>query len=331
MRVLLYEWCCSGGLAGHAAGDAFEGIAREGRMMLEALAADTARDSSLDVTVLVEPVRPVALPVGVHGREVPAGCEIESLVAAAAAADWTVIVAPETDGVLASRVAAVRAAGARVLAPSAAFIGIASDKQATIDALAAAGVPVPAGRALAPGEPLPIGFHMPAVRKDRASVGCDGMQIIRDSHVAPAPIATRLEAFVSGTPVGVSCLCGPDRIEVLPPMRQRFTAGDAPRHVGSDQLDDELLAARAQSLARRAVEAVMQRAATTADHAPPALGWVGVDMMLGLRDDGRADRVLEVNPRVTTSFVALAARSGTSLVRTMLAVAAGVRESDGSA
>jgi predicted ATP-grasp superfamily ATP-dependent carboligase len=328
MRVLLYEWCCSGGLAGHAVDDAFESIAREGQMMLEALAADAAKDPSLNVTVLVDSMRPVVLPPGVISREVPAGREVESLVAAVAAADWTVIVAPETDGILASRVAAARAAGARVLAPTAAFIGIASDKQATIDALAAAGVPVPAGRSLAPGEMLPIGFHMPAVRKDRASVGCDGMQIIRDSHVAPAPTATRLEAFVTGTPVGVSCLCGPDRIEVLPPMRQRFTAGDAPRYVGSDPLDDELLAARAQGIARRAVEAVMQRAVTPADHAPPALGWVGVDMILGLRDDGRADRVLEVNPRMTTSFVALAARSGTSLVRTMLAVAAGVRVSD---
>ena len=300
-------------------------------MMLEALAADAVRDPSLDVTVLVDSARPVALSPGVLSREVPAGSEVESLVAAAREHDWTVIVAPETDGVLASRVAAVRAAGARVLSPSAAFIGIASDKQATIDALAAAGVPVPAGRSLAPGETLPIGFHMPAVRKDRASVGCDGMQIIRDSNVAPAPTATRLEAFVTGTPVGVSCLCGPDRIEVLPPMRQRFTAGDAPRYLGSDPLDDELLAARARALARRAVEAVMRRAATPADQSPPAVGWVGVDMILGLRDDGRADRVLEVNPRVTTSFVALAARSGTSLVQTMLALAEGVRVSDESA
>lgn len=300
-------------------------------MMLEALATDAVRDPALDVTVLVDSVRPVGLPVGVHGREVPAGSEVESLVAAAREHDWTVIVAPETDGILASRVAAVRAEGARVLAPSAAFIGIASDKQATIDALAAAGVPVPAGRSLAPGEMLPIGFHMPAVRKDLASVGCDGMQIIRDSQVAPSPTAARLEAFVAGVPVGVSCLCGPEEVIVLPPMRQRFTGGDAPRYLGSDPLDEPSLAARARALARRAVEAVMRRAATPADQAPPAVGWVGVDMILGLRDDGRADRVLEVNPRVTTSFVALAARSGTSLVQTMLALAEGVRVSDESA
>lgn len=323
MRVLLYEWCCSGGLAGHAEGDGFECIAREGRMMLEALAADAAKDRSLDITVLVNTTRPVDVPPGTHVCEVPAGSEIERLVAAAAAADWTLIVAPETDGVLASRVAAARAAGGMVLAPNAAFIGIASDKQATVDALAAAGVPVPAGRSLAPGEPLPTSFHLPAIRKARASVGCDGMQIIPDGEVAPASMATRLEAFIPGMPVGVSCLCGPDGVELLPPMRQRFTAGARPRYVGSDPLDDEPLAARALTLARRAVEAVMRRAAPAAGHAPPALGWVGVDMILGLRDDGRSDRVLEVNPRVTTSFVGLASLFSNSLVRAMIDAAAG--------
>lgn len=294
--------------------------------MLETLAADAARDPLLDVTVLVDPLRPVALSVGVRGSEVTAGSEVESLVAAAREHDWTVIVAPETDGILASRVAAARAAGARVLAPSAAFIDIAADKQATTNALAAAGVPVPAGRSLAPEEPVPVGFHMPAVRKDRSSVGCDGLQIVRDSNVAPAAQSARLEAFVAGAPVGVSCLCGREEVVVLPPMRQRFTGGDTPRYAGSDLLADPGLARRAEGLARRAVAAVDRAAGGCG-----AAGWVGVDMILGLRDDGRADRVLEVNPRVTTSFVALAARSGTSLVQTMLALAEGVRVRDESA
>ena len=49
-------------------------------------------------------------------------------------------------------------------------------------------------------------------------------------------------------------------------------------------------------------------------------------MILGPRDDGRDDRVLEVNPRLTTSFVGLAAAAPTSLVRKLLdrALPAGV-------
>jgi hypothetical protein len=52
-------------------------------------------------------------------------------------------------------------------------------------------------------------------------------------------------------------------------------------------------------------------------------GWVGVDLILGSRPDGRDDRVLEVNPRVTTSFVGHARLFATSLAAAMIAVASG--------
>lgn len=281
--------------------------------MLEALAGDAARDAGLDVTVLVDAERPIALPPAVRVRAVAAGAEMTALVDAAREAAWTVIVAPESDGILAARVGAVRAAGGRVLAPSEAFIAVASDKQATIDALAAAGVPVPAGRSLLPGAPLPVGFYMPAVRKARDGAGGEGLEIIRRRDVPPAANATRLEALAAGLPVGVSCLCGPRGIEVLPPMRQRFSAGTSQRYLGSEILADEGLARRAESLARRAVAAVDRAAGGMG-----AVGWVGVDMILGDREDGRGDRALEVNPRLTTSMVWLAPRFPASLVRSMI-------------
>jgi predicted ATP-grasp superfamily ATP-dependent carboligase len=46
-------------------------------------------------------------------------------------------------------------------------------------------------------------------------------------------------------------------------------------------------------------------------------------MILGRTADGRSDRVLEVNPRLTTSFVGHAAGAATSLVRQLIDVAAG--------
>ncbi len=322
MKLLLYEWCCSGGLAGASAG-----IDAEGRAMLEALAADAARDASLDVAVLVDPAQEIALPAKVRTIANDGTDDIDSLVSAARQADWTVIVAPETDGILLDRVAAVRAAGARALNASAALIAIATDKQATVNALAAAGVPVPAGRSLAPGETVPAGFKLPAVCKLRDGVGGEGFFVVQSADSQPIAKATRLEAFVAGEPVGVSCLCGPLGLEVLPPLRQRFSAGDPPRFLGGEPLQEGSAVLRASALARRAVAAV----ARAAGEAGCGLGWVGVDMILGPRDDGRADRVLEVNPRLTTSFVGLAAAAPRSLVRTMLDLAAGGRMSDGAA
>jgi predicted ATP-grasp superfamily ATP-dependent carboligase len=325
VKLLIYEWCCSGGLSGAEASADLAGIVAEGRAMLEALAADAGRDQSLDVTVLIDATQAPTLPRAARVQSVPAGGEIEALVATARAADWTLIVAPETDGILRSRVATVRAAGARVLGASDPFIAIAADKQATANALAAGGVPVPAGRTLVAGEALPNGFHMPAVRKLRDGVGCEGFALLTSARDAgPVSSATRLEAFAPGMPVGVSCICGPGAIECLPPLRQRFTVAEPLQYLGSEPLESHAAADRATRLAQRAVAAVAHAAGGS-----EPVGWVGVDMILGARDDGRADRVLEVNPRLTTSFVGLAAAWPRSLVRTMLDMAAGSQVRDG--
>jgi predicted ATP-grasp superfamily ATP-dependent carboligase len=328
LRILVCEWCSSGGLAGPDAHAVAEGerdaLTREGHGMFLAVLRDALRDPALAVTALVDEDRPLHVPAAVHVRQVPAGAEIEALAAEASRADATLVVAPETAGILASRVAAVRAAGGHALAAGAGFIAVATDKQATIDALAAAGVPVPAGRPLAAGEPWPVGFHLPAVRKARAGAGGDDLVIVRPGDPLPAAAtqAARLEAFVDGTAVGVSCLCGPLGIEPLPAFRQHFSATAPGRFIGAEPLANQALDRRGRDLARRAIAAVVAASAEKNMPAPPA-GWVGVDIILGHRADGRDDRVLEINPRLTSSFIGHSSRRGTSLVRAMLDVAAG--------
>jgi len=309
MRVLLYEWCSSGGLVG-----ADPLIAREGRMMLEAVAADAAKEPALEVVVLVDESRPLDLPPRTRRLEVTPGGDRAALVAAAGQADWTLIIAPESDGILLDRVQATRAAGGRVLAPADGVIATAADKQATIDALAAKGVPVPAGRSLTAGERLPAGFALPAVRKARAGCGCEALELVEDREARPAALPTRVEPLVVGTPVGVSLIGGGGPATVLPPLRQRFTGGSAPRYRGAEPLADEGAAARATALAARAAAAVGLDA-----------GWAGVDLILGPRTDGRDDRVLEINPRVTTSFVGLTHLFASSLVAAMIGAAQGER------
>ncbi|MFM1903300.1 MAG: hypothetical protein RLZZ440_1200, partial [Planctomycetota bacterium] len=172
MRVLLYEWCVSGGLTGpdapvlvppHASAADLEPLAREGRAMLLALLHDGLRAGHLELHAIVDATRPIALPAGVQVHEVAAREELRALAAAACRCDAAIIVAPETGGILAGRVAIARAAGADVIACGPAFLAMAADKQATILALAAAGVPVPAGRRLEAGAAWPEAFLRPAV------------------------------------------------------------------------------------------------------------------------------------------------------------------------
>ena len=330
MQVVVHEWSCSGGLRGPAAaavvGSAadrrvLETIVTEGRQMLAALVADAARARDLQLTVLIDEalVGSFRVQAGTPTRvvSVPPDGEEECLVRAARSADWVVTIAPETAGILAARVGWLRATGARVAAPPPPFVAVAADKQATVAALAAAGVPVPAGRVLAAGEPWPAGFARPAVVK--ALDGCGGDGVLRIHHPAdlpPSPRPRRLEALASGMPVGVSCLCGPAGVVALPPVRQRFSSGPSPRFLGGEHPLDAPLARRAAALGVRAIVAVGRATA-------PAVGWVGVDMILGTRDDGGGDRVLEVNPRLTTSFVGLAPSGDRSLLETLLSHAAG--------
>jgi len=339
MRVALYEWCCSGGLRGPDAeavvgpgrfSPAAAGLRAEGRAMVEAILRDAARAPDLCIELLLDshlaaagggagrlPGDAIEIPAGVTVTPVAPGDEQAALVRSASAADFTLIIAPETGGVLAERVAAARAGGARVVLPSGIFIDVATNKQATAVALAAAGVPVPAGRVLQAGESLPEGFVRPAVAKALASCGGDGLVIVaRGADLPPAPFSRRIEVAVAGQPVGVSVLCGPAATHPLPPVRQRYSAGDQPRYLGGDLDLTPSQSRRATALALRAVRAIGNATGT-------ASGWVGVDMVLGLREDGVDDRVLEVNPRMTTSFVGLSTLSTTSLLGAMLAVATG--------
>ena len=323
MRILVYEWCCSGGLAGLDAGgdESIDRLHAEGQAMFRAVLRDARRDPWFEVTAVVDAARPVPLPAGVRSRMVPAGAELDTLVAEAARAEMTIVVAPETAGLLAGRVAAVRQAVGNVLAPDAAFLEVATDKQATVQALAAAGVPVPAGRMLPAGAVWPAGFARPAVRKPCDGAGGEALLVVPPDACPPAPSSrdTRLEVLAAGLPVGVSCLCGPSGAMPLAPLRQRFAAGPGSPYLGGEPLADEAMARRAAALAVRAIAAI-ERAASSR-----ACGWVGVDMILGSAVNGRGDRVLEVNPRLTTSFVGHAAGAATSLVRQLIDVAAGRR------
>lgn len=292
--------------------------------MLTALASDAARASRLSACVLVANDVPFEPPAGVELIRAPRGQEPAGLVAAACRHDAAILIAPETDGVLERRVGLVRTTSCRVVGPSAAFIALATDKQATAEALAAGGVPVPAGCSLAAGERPPAGFRLPMIRKHRSSTGCDAAAIIHEMSpaVEPADHPERIEAFLQGTPVGVSLLCGPGCVLPLPAVEQRIDHEPRPRYLGGRLPLPADLSLRSERLAVRALAAAAAASGDSGDP-PTVAGWVGVDMILGQQADGRDDRVLEINPRVTTSVVGLTALAEGSLVEAMLAAAGG--------
>lgn len=315
MHLFLYEWITGGGLV-EQAGRLPESLLAEGTAMAAALAEDFAAIDGARVTILrdvrlhepdVERVRVVEI----HDEDE----RRRNFDRLAAASDVTVVVAPEFDGILAKDVARVREVGGRPLNASGEFIALASCKDRTARRLVAAGVPAPSGRVLeADAARLPADFQFPGVLKPLDGAGSQNMLLVEGPGDLPEPYPwpRRLEQYYPGRPASVAWLCGPAGAWPLPPCWQRLSQDGRFAYRGGATIDEPRLAERATQLSRRALGAL-----------PPAAGYVGVDLILGEAPDGGEDVLVEVNPRLTTSYVGLRCAVAENLAQAMLDVAVG--------
>ena len=116
----------------------------------------------------------------------------------------------------------------------------------------------------------------------------------------------------SGRAASVAFLIGPGRRLALPAAAQHLSTDGRFRYQGGSLPLPPALADRATRIAVRAVDVV-----------EGLQGYVGVDVVLGPSADGGDDSVIEINPRLTTSYVGLRALARFNLAEAMLAVAAG--------
>jgi predicted ATP-grasp superfamily ATP-dependent carboligase len=122
----------------------------------------------------------------------------------------------------------------------------------------------------------------------------------------------RCEEFVPGLAASVAVLCGPAGNHSLPTCQQRLSADGRFTYLGGRLPLEPPLDQRARRLAEAAVAAL-----------PQPRGYIGVDLVLGDAADGSGDRVIEINPRLTTSYVGLRAAAKSNLAAAMLAVVRG--------
>jgi len=316
--AFLYEFVTGGGCF-HIpdAATRSSSLLREGAAMWRALVEDLAGipDTRVITTLDVRVARDVAVDAEVHA--VTGAIEERALFdALAKATDLTVLIAPEFDGHLCSRATRLERLGVRLASPSSDFIRATSDKCGLAELLRAANVAVPLGQRITPSESLPRDFPYPAVLKPNDGAGSMGLRLIADPESARAvpgvDVVCRLEKYVAGSPCSISFIGGGGEPLVLPPFQQSLSSDGRFTYQGGRRLMDSSLCQRAERLGRDALAAL-----------PCPRGYVGIDLILGGNSDGSADYIIEVNPRLTTSYIGLRAISNTNLAEAMLATAFG--------
>ncbi len=271
----------------------------------------------------------------VHSRE----DELHWLQHRAANYDWTVVIAPEFDNLLHARCRWVEQSGGRLLGPSSRIVELTADKQRTADWLNAHGVPAPRGMVIEPNESSPprgsypsptwrggeeravraaaIPIRFPAVLKPQFGAGSQSTYLVRSQIELTERLTefagpARLETWIPGLAASVAFVCGPVGQYPLLPCRQQISTDDRFRYLGGALPMSNDLSRRAISIAARALATL-----------PDLLGYCGVDLILGEDSTGRDDAVIEINPRLTTSYIGLRQRSHKNLAGVMLAVAGG--------
>lgn len=290
---------------------------REGGGMAAALAADFRDVPETEVVVLRDARLPdLILPdcqqVPIHNPDE----ERQAIERFSRDSDRTVVIAPEMNNALTNRSRWVESAGGRLLSPSSEFVASAANKGTTAQLLCRHGVPSPMAKTIRTGDALPADFDYPAVLKPVDGAGSIGVQWIASAadpyETEALGTCARLERYCPGLAVGVAVLCGPSDRTPLPVCRQLLSDDGRFRYLGGEASLDDARSPRAQGLALAAIAGL-----------PPALGYVGVDLVLGDATDGSDDVVIEVNPRLTTSYLGLRRLLSTNLAAAMLSVADG--------
>lgn len=332
-RVLVFELLCAGGAS--AAVD----LLQQGLAMRHAMAVDLLRmargagnpgtpqrgipgqpgTNGIAVHVACSEddaggAGPATLPPGALPCPVPSGTDpVRWLAAQAVRFDHVWAVAPETDGLLAACCAAVPPP--RWLGCEPAAIALCSRKGATLARLAAHGLPTPWALAAQARR---------WVTKPDDGAGAVATQVhdrLAAAHATTCrgePGMTTLEPWVEGEPMSLSLLCDGGRCELLAVNRQHIALDDQ-GFVHFEGVDTAVFGpddARWPGLAWLADR--------IAQVIPGLRGFVGVDFVWPAADTGAPGRpvVIEVNPRLTSAFVGLAARwtlQGRSLAAELLA------------
>lgn len=307
MRVFVFEYVTGGGCVDEPI---IASLAAEGDMMLAAVVSDLIQIESVEVIITRDhrfdlPDLPIRVRwVDKDWRELWRYCLAE--------ADAVLPIAPESDGVLEALCRDVENAGKLLLNSDASSVAVAASKYQTLSVLNDAGVAtVATHRANAPQ----LETAGALVVKPDNGVGCQGIHLLLGTQALGNFMATcdepenwLVQPYVEGVAASLSLLVGPDCVCLLGRNLQRVV-----------QVDDTflLLGCVVNGLDYDS-EPLVELAKQVCASIPGLFGYIGIDLVI--TEHGPV--VLEVNPRLTTSYVGLSRSTGENIAALILNLAA---------
>jgi tyramine---L-glutamate ligase len=312
MKVLVYEYITGGG------NDVVQSdaLASEGAIMLAALTEDLASIPGVSVNVLWDSraPQPASSHPDINWLRVGPNEQIrERLLQELHGVDAAWLIAPETGGVLEALCQLVESAGKVLLTSPAGAVRITASKLETARRLGHRDIPVVPTvtwdvHAASPPWPLPV------VIKADDGVGCESTHIIRtstqwdDFRLDHTNRDWIMQPLAKGESLSLSALFAEDEALLLSINRQHIREsgnGFALSGCSVNAIPDT--DGRFAALLKRIAAAI-----------PELWGYVGIDLMR----DGEHLRVLEINPRLTSSYAGLNAALGMNPAGLVLALQA---------
>jgi predicted ATP-grasp superfamily ATP-dependent carboligase len=314
MRIFIYEYACC---QSADSGEISSSLRRQGWAMLQALRDDFEASGIRTTNLLHESFS--AESGSANCLLLRSGEEDAAFREQVHQADYIIVIAPEFSGLLLERARWVEQENGTLLSPLPEAIQLTADKLALHDHWVQLGIPTPSTVPCKAAMPMPDSF--PAVVKPRFGAGSCGIRHAENAEsflniVSQSGIedygGLLFQPFVQGIPVSIAFLVGQRRTIPLPPARQYLSNDGGLRYLGGELPLPAALAQRALALGRRAIAGI-----------PGLRGYVGVDLVL---EDGKGklgDCAIEINPRLTTSYVGLRSLAESNLAQVMFEVVEG--------
>lgn len=222
--------------------------------------------------------------------------------------DATLLIAPETYGILQSLSSLAEHSGKLLLGSSSAAVSLAGDKLGATTALKRAGCNTPA-TARWPMSDTGFQSKQPWILKPRRGAGCAGIYLMNSAKAPELPEDQYIvQQFVEGTPASVAMIVGKTNHIVLSVNSQNVTFDGTPRYNGGKIPLVHPLSHKAIECAHRIPEAI-----------PGLRGYVGIDVVLS----DHTVHVIEVNPRITFTYCGLRRIVSHNLMHSIIEAARG--------